>query len=285
MGHGISKCGHHSTAIAFDGEAMITRRTFHQTVVAGMAGSLLIQAAGRLRVGIGTFTYHNLSIDDMITQLKLLKIQEMEMSRGEFMLFSHPKVEKFESFRKKIDDAGIRCVSFYAPTIKEDKDLDDAIRFARILGASNITGDPTGDILKRVDERLTREKLSFGIHNHFFKQKFAYESPEDILKALDGLSTTVGCTLDVGHIVSCGYDTIDAVRKLGPRLKLVHLKDIKAPGGEINVPLGQGLAKIPQVMKELSKMNFKGLVAFEYEKEGNINEDVRQQVEYARKLA
>ena len=62
------------------------------------------------------------------------------------MLFNHPKAEKFESFRKKIDDAGIRCVSFYAPTIKEDKDLDEAIRFARILGASNITGDPTGDI-------------------------------------------------------------------------------------------------------------------------------------------
>jgi sugar phosphate isomerase/epimerase len=262
----------------------MTRRTFHQTLVAGATGSLIGQAAGKLRLGIGTFTYHNLSIDDMITQLKLLKIQEIEMSRGEFMLFSHPTTEKFESFRRKIDDAGIRCVSFYAPTIKEEKDLDDAIRFARILGASNITGDPTGDILKRVDERLTREGLTFGIHNHYFKQKFAYESPEDILSALKGLSDTVGCTLDVGHIVSCGYDTIDAVRKLGPRLKLVHLKDIKAAGGEINVPLGQGLAKIPQVMAELSKINFKGLIAFEYEKNGDINEDVRQQVQYARKL-
>jgi len=264
---------------------MMTRREFQQTILAGAAGSLTAQAAGGLRIGIGLYTYHSLSIDDTIAQLKMLKIQEIEMSRGDFMLFNHPKAEKFESFRKKIDDAGIRCVSFYAPTIKEDKDLDEAIRFARILGASNSTGDPTGDILKRVDERMTREGLSFGIHNHFFKQKFAYESPEDILKALDGLSPTVGCTLDLGHIVSCGYDTLDAVHKLGPRLKRVHLKDIKAPGGEINVPLGQGLGKIPQVMQELSKINFKGLVAFEYEKEGDINDDVRQQVEYARKLA
>ncbi|MEP6535916.1 MAG: sugar phosphate isomerase/epimerase family protein [Bryobacteraceae bacterium] len=263
---------------------MMTRREFQKTVLAGTAAAIA-SAAEKLRIGIGLYTYHNLSIDDMIAQLKLLKIREIEMSLGQFMLFNHPKAEKFESFRKKIDDAGIRCVSFYAPTIKEDKDLDDAIRFGRILGVSNITGDPTGDILKRVDERMTREGLSFGIHNHFFKQKFAYESPEDILKALDGLSNTVGCTLDLGHIVSCGYDTIDAVHKLGPRLKLVHLKDIKAPGGEINVPLGQGLGKIPQVMQELQKMNFKGLVAFEYEKEGDINDDVRQQVEYAQKLA
>jgi sugar phosphate isomerase/epimerase len=77
---------------------------------------------------------------------------------------------------------------------------------------------------------------------------------------------------------------MDAVRKLGPRLKVVHLKDIKAAGGEVNVPLGQGLGKIPEVMKELRRIGFKGLLAFEYEKNGNINEDVRQQIEYARSL-
>ena len=173
-------------------------------------------------------------------------------------------------------------MSYYAPTIKDKADLDQAIRFGRILGVSNITGDPTGDILKYVDERMTAERLTFGIHNHYFKQKFAYESPEDVLNALNGLSNTVGCTLDIGHIVSCGYDTIDAVRKLGPRLKLVHLKDIKASGGEVNVPLGQGLAKIPEVVQELKRAHFTGLVAFEYEKDGDINEDVRQQVAYAR---
>ena len=255
----------------------MTRRTFSSLLAASAAAS-------RLRLGIGCYTYHNLSVDDMIVQLKALKIEEIEMSRGEFMNFSKPPVERFESFRRKIDAACIKCVSYYAPTIKEKSDLDTAIRFGRILGASNITGDPTGDILKYVDERMTAEGLTFGIHNHYFKQKFAYESPEDILNALKGLSNTVGCTLDLGHIVSCGYDTLDAVRKMGPRLKLVHLKDIQTAGGEINVPLGQGLGKIAEVMKELRRVSFRGLVALEYEKNGDINEDVRQQVEYARKL-
>jgi sugar phosphate isomerase/epimerase len=260
----------------------MTRRTFAQVLAVGSVSG----AAKRLKLGIGCYTYHNLAVDDMITQIKALQIDEIEMSRGEFMNFSHPPVERFESFRKKIDAAGIRCVSYYAPTIKEKAELDGAIRFARILGATNITGDPADrEILKYVDERMTAEGLSFGIHNHYFKgKKFDYESPEDILNALKGLSKTVGCTLDLGHIVSCGYDTMDAVRKLGPRLKLVHLKDIKAAGGEVNVPLGQGLAKIPEVMKELRRIQFQGLVAFEYEKEGDINEDVSQQIAYARKL-
>jgi sugar phosphate isomerase/epimerase len=258
----------------------MTRRVFGTI----LSASALAAADSKLKFGIGCYTYHNLSVDHMIVQLKALKIEEIEMSRGEFMNFSKPPVERFEDFRRKIDAAGIRCVSYYAPTIKDKTDLDQAIRFGRILGVSNITGDPTGDVLKYVDERMTAEGLTFGIHNHYFKQKFAYESPEDVLSALNGLSNTVGCTLDIGHIVSCGYDTVDAVRKLGPRLKLVHLKDIKAAGGEVNVPLGQGLAKIPEVMKELKRAHFTGLVAFEYEKDGDINEDVRQQVAYARKL-
>ena len=162
----------------------------------------------------------------MIVQLKRLEIREIEMSRGEFMLFSKPTPEKFQSVKTKLDAAGIQCVSYYTATIKDDTDLDNAVRFAHLLGSRNITGDATGDILNRIDERLTKEGLTFGIHNHYFKQKFAYESPEDVLRALAGRSKTMGASLDIGHIASCGYDTVDAVRKLAPHLKMVHLKDV-----------------------------------------------------------
>jgi sugar phosphate isomerase/epimerase len=158
------------------------------------------------------------------------------------------------------------------------------MRGAQMLGSRNITGDATGDILQRLDERCTKEGLTFGIHNHYFKQKFAYESPEDVLRALAGRSKTMGASLDVGHIASCGYDTVDAVRKLAPHLKMVHLKDIQASGGEVNVLLGKGIARIPEVMAELRKVNYAGLVAIEYEHEGPVEEDVRMEVEFARKL-
>jgi len=75
------------------------------------------------------------------------------------------------------------------------------------------------------------------------------------------------------------------VRKLGPYLKLVHLKDIAAAGAEDNVLLGQGIAKIPEVMRELHMLHFGGLVAIEYEKEGPVEEDLRKEVSFARKLA
>jgi sugar phosphate isomerase/epimerase len=271
---------------------MMTRRTFIKTTAGCLAVAATarpLQALAPLNIGIGTFSYHNLSMDDMIAQLKILlpmnglNNQEIEMSRGEFMVMSHPNDEMVRSTKKKLDDAGIRCVSYYAATLKNDQDVADAVRLAKLLGARNITGDATGtDLLKHIDQSVTQAGLTFGIHNHYFKGvKFAYESPEDVLKALTDLSENCGATADTGHFASCGYDTVDAVRKLGPRLKLVHLKDIKAVGGEDNVLLGSGIAKIPEVEQELHRQNFRHLIAIEYEKEGDVIEDMRENVGFA----
>jgi sugar phosphate isomerase/epimerase len=266
---------------------MPTRRSFITTLGLTLAATALpLRASSRLNLGIGTYSYHNLSLDDMIVQLNALGVTEIEMSRGEFMLMNHPTDDLCRAARAKFDQAGIHCVSYYTATIKEDADLENAVRFAKILGSRHVTGDATGSILNRIDERFTKEKLTFGIHNHYFKgQKFAYESPGDVLDALKNLSGTVGATADVGHFASCGHDPVDALRKLAPRLKLVHLKDIQAVDGEVNVLLGKGISKIPEVMKELQRQSFGGLVAIEYESEGDVIEAMRRDTEFARKLS
>ena len=271
-----------------DGISMTTRRSFLKFAVAGgtVAAAAPLMALNHLDIGVGTYSYHSLSIDDMIVQLNRLRVDRIEMSRGEFMLLSHPQDELFRTTREKLDRAGIRCVSYYSATIKSDQDVEDAIRFAKMLGCSNITGDATGSVLDRIDQRLTQEGLTFGIHNHFFPNiRFAYESPEDVLNALSKLSNTMGATADTGHFASCGYDPVDAIHKLAPRLRMVHLKDVKAKGGEVNVLLGTGIARIPEVMQELHRQRFAGLVAVEYEKEDDVNADMAQEISFARKLA
>ena len=175
---------------------IVTRRNFVQGAAALGVGLPLLGAAP-LTIGVGTFSYHGLSIDDMITQLRLLNIDQIEMSRGEFMLMHPPTEEMCRSARAKFDRAGIRCVSYYTATIKDQRDIDYAMRYAKLLGASNVSGDATGSTLNEIDARFTKEGLTFGIHNHWFPTKFAYESAEDVWRALQGLLRTVGATLDV----------------------------------------------------------------------------------------
>jgi sugar phosphate isomerase/epimerase len=238
-----------------------------------------------LNIGVGTFSYHTISMDAMIVQLNKLGIREIEMSRGEFMLMKPPTEEMCRSAREKFDGAGIRCTSYYTATIKDERDVEYAVRYGKILGAHNISGDATGPILRTIDERFTKEGLTFGIHNHWFPQKFAYESVKDVLHGINGLTPTVGSTLDLGQIAACGHDPVDAVKRLAPYLKVVHLKDVAGAGAEHNVLLGQGIAKIPECMQELKKIGFQGLVAIEFEKEGDSNEDMRREVAYARERA
>jgi len=206
---------------------MITRRTFVKTTAVCLAANALpLYALAPLTIGIGTFSYHALSFDDMIAQLEILlptnglHNQQIEMSRGEFMVMSHPSDELVRASREKLDKAGIRCVSYYAATLKNEQDVASAVRIAQLLGAHNITGDATGnDLLKHIDRRVTEAGLTFSIHNHFFPGvKFPYESPEDVLTALAPLSANCGATADTGHFAACGYDPVDAVRKLAPRL-------------------------------------------------------------------
>jgi inosose dehydratase len=265
-----------------------TRRSFIKLAAASgvVAANAPLMALSHLEIGVGTYSYHKLSIDEMIVQLTRLRVSKIEMSRGEFMLLSHPKDELFRGTREKLDRASIRCVSYYSATIQDNQDVENAIRFAKLLGCTNITGDATGDVLNRIDQRLTQEGLTFGIHNHFFPNtRFAYESPEDVLNALARLSKTVGATADTGHFASCGYDPVDAIRKLAPRLRMVHLKDVKAKGGEVNVLLGKGVARIPQVIEELRRQKFIDLTAVEYEKEGDVDDDMVQEIAFARSLA
>ena len=266
------------------------RREFGLTLAGATAAMALgwrisTGAAQRLDIGIGSYTFHALSIEDMIPRLQRLRITEIELSHGEFMLFSHPADDRVRAVRALLDAAGIRCVSYYSATIATDSDVEAALRIAALLGAPNVTGDATGPILDRIDTRFTHEGRTFGIHNHFFKQGFAYESPEDVLRAISTRSPSVGASLDVGHMASCGHDPVDAVRKLAPRLKIVHLKDVQASGGEVNVLLGRGIARIPDVMKALQAVSYRGLVAIEYEKDGSVDDDVRTEVDYARGLA
>lgn len=269
---------------------MINRRKFIQVGaglgLATVSPTLLSRDRAKLNIGVGAYSYHNLSFEEMVAQLTALQVKEIEMSRGEFMLMNHPDERLFHLARMKLEKAGIRCVSYYSATIKEDDDIFRALRFAKILGVKHVTGDATGSMLSQIDQSFTHARLTFGIHNHYFKgEKFAYESPEDVLKALSTVSRTVGSTADVGHFASCGYDPVEAIRKLGDRLHLVHLKDVEAAQGETNVLLGKGVARIPEVMEELRRQKFSGLVAIEYEKEGSVEEDMRRDVEIARELA
>jgi sugar phosphate isomerase/epimerase len=263
---------------------MITRRDF----VKGCGAILLATphapaAKAKFTLGVGTYTYRGVTIDQMIERLATLDIRHVELSTPEFML-ARLKPEEVPGLKAKFDRARIQVLSYYSGTIKAEIDLDRAIQTARALGARHISGAAMGVMLKQVDARVRREKLTFGLHNHWFRdRKFEYQSADDLLRALDGLSGAVGVTLDAGHMASCGYDPVEALSKLKGHLKAVHLKDVARAGDDRNVVLGTGVAKSAAVIEELKRQRYSGLVAIEFEEGTDPHADVARCVEFARR--
>jgi sugar phosphate isomerase/epimerase len=242
---------------------------------------LAASSKARFKLGIGSYTYRSLSPEEMVRRLKQMKIDAIELSHPQF--WSGARNEDFASAAKLFKSNGIQVVSWFGPEIKNSQDAQRVVELAKILGVQHVSGDASGDGLKAVDEAFQKNHLYYGIHNHFFKgRKFQYESPEDVLKALSATSKHVGSTLDTGHMTSCGYDPVDAFLKLKDRIRVIHLKDIEAPGDDQNVVFGTGKAKPDAVIKTLTKEGYAGLVAIEYEDEKNLQPDVDKCVQFVR---
>jgi sugar phosphate isomerase/epimerase len=265
---------------------MISRRVF----ITAMGGGLLSLRMARAQktqfeLGIGTYTYRGITEDQMIEDLRAMKIRQIELSSPDYFL-PGVKLNAVQELRTKLGRGGITPVSYFAGDLKTEGDINTTVNVARELGVSHISGSAVGPMLKVVDTRFTGAGLKFGIHNHWFRgRRFEYQSPEDLLNAIEGLSATVGVTMDAGHMASCGYDPVQALEKLWSRLQLVHLKDVERSGDDKNVVLGTGIAKSREVVETLEKRGFTGLVAIEYEAAvKNPQPDVVRCVEFARRL-
>jgi sugar phosphate isomerase/epimerase len=243
-----------------------------------------LTTSAKFTLGIGSYTFRKFPPVVMIDRLHLLQIDTIELSHPQTML-PRAKVEDFGQLSELFNKGNIQVRSWYCAGVKSNADIQKVIEIANILDVRHVSGDATGDTLLVLDEAFQKKGLYFGIHNHFFKDKnFEYQSPEDFLKVFSITSDHIGATLDTGHLVSCGYDPIEAFQRLKPRVQLIHLKDVVGPGTDRNVLFGTGKGKPGEMVKMLGKEGFDGLVAIEYEEGEDPQEDVQKCVKFVRSV-
>ena len=89
------------------------------------------------------------------------------------------------------------------------------------------------------------------------------------MRAVEKFDKRIGLYIDVGHTARARVYPADAILKCQERLYDVHLKDISAMGDK-NTPLeaGRGILDCKSILTALLKIQYQGLVGFEYEKDG-----------------
>ena len=128
--------------------------------------------------------------------------------------------------------------------------------------------------IDRVAEIADSSDLGVAVHPHWGT---AIERPRHIERFLK--ETAHALCLDTGHIALGGADPLKVARDAGPRVRHVHLKDVDgALGARVRDgsllyndavraglfrPLGEGVARISDVLEELRKTGYAGWYVLE----------------------
>ena len=109
--------------------------------------------------------------------------------------------------------------------------------------------------------------INLAIHNHGPTDK-RYPTPDSVYEKIKNMDKRVGLCFDIGHTVRAGVNPSESVTKCFDRLMDVHIKDESEPTEKGNtVEIGRGIIDIPAFLKTLIKLDYKGTVAFEFEKD------------------
>lgn len=217
-----------------------------------------------IKLGIASYTFRKFDQAHLIDFMKQLKTPYLNLKD---MHLPMTPVDQIAPRAAEYRAAGFTLTA--AGTITFAKDEDDDIRakfdYCKAAGISLIVGAPTPAVLPRLEKFIKQYNIRVGIHNHGPEDK-EFPSPLDVLAAVKNMDPRIGCCIDVGHTMRTGTDVVEAIRKAGPRLFDIHMKDLaESKVKESQVAVGQGVMPVRDIFKTLIDMRYPGYVDLEYE--------------------
>jgi sugar phosphate isomerase/epimerase len=246
------------------GGTMLSASALLSNPVLAFAGESKPSSASPIRLGIASYTFRNFDQAHLIDFMKQLKTPYLNLKDVHLPMTPTDQVAKLAA---EYRDAGMILTA--AGTIYFPKDDDDDIRakfeYCKAAGISLIVGAPTHQTLPRVEKFVKEYNIRLAIHNHGPEDK-EWPSPLTVLNAVEKMDPRIGCCIDVGHTMRTGTDVVSAIRKAGPRLFDIHMKDLaKSMVKESQVAVGDGLMPVRQIFQALIEMHYPGQVDLEYE--------------------
>ena len=222
-----------------------------------------------LKVGVATYTLRELPIEETILGVKRVGLKYVSIKNvTNHIDLSHSSEER-KRRAKMFRDAGIVPLSVGNISMKTgEADIRKAFEYAKDIGVPTIVCAPSHDAIPILDKLVKEFDIKLAIHNHGPEDKGFFPSPFDVMRAVEKFDNRIGLCIDVGHTARAGVDPADSILKCQERVYDVHLKDISAMGDK-NTPVeaGRGILDSKSILAALLKINYQGLVGFEYEKD------------------
>ena len=221
----------------------------------------------KFNFGVASYTFRNFSLDDTIKMTLRLGMTCITLKSMHLPL--EAPAEETKRNAEKVRHAGLNLYGAGVIYMKTPQEAEAAFSYATNAKLEMIIGVPNHELLPLVNELVKKTNIKLSIHNHGPGDKL-YSSPADVYEKIKELDKRIGLCIDIGHVKRIGLDPATILERFKDRLYDMHMKDVGKAGEEDSpVEIGRGIIDIPGVIETLKKINYKGNIAFEFEKDEN----------------
>jgi len=257
-----------------------SRREFLTVAAAGTAAVFVtgnasshLQAAiaaatpqsARFELGLASYTLRKFNLDQTLQMTKRVGLKHIAFKDVHLAMNSTP--EQIQEAVAKVKAAGLDLYGGGVIYMRNEQEVSRAFEYAKAAGMRVIIGVPQPELLPLVDKKVKEYDIKVAIHNHGPTDK-TYPITATAYEKIKDLDQRIGLCDDIGHTIRAGVDPSVSIEQFADRLYDVHFKDVTAATAQGSaVEVGRGVIDIPQVLRTLIKIDYAGIVSFEYEKD------------------
>jgi len=218
-----------------------------------------------LKLGLASYTLRKFKLEEMLTMTKRVGLKYVALKSNHLSLDSPSALIK--EVAEKVRQASLELYGGGVIYMKSKAQINRTFEYAKAAGMKIIIGVPNPDLLPLVNEKVQQYDIKVAVHNHGPTDK-NYPTPSVAYEKIKDLDSRIGLCHDIGHTMRAGIDPSVPTEKYADRLLDVHIKDVtEATKDGQPIEVGRGVIDIPKMLRTLLKIDYSGVVSFEYEKD------------------
>jgi inosose dehydratase len=218
-------------------------------------------------LGLASYTCRKFDLKTTLEMAQRVGFKHIALKDVHLAMNSTP--EQIKAVATQVKDAGLALYGGGVIYMRDEAQVNQAFAYAKAAGMRVIVGVPQHELLPLVDKKVKEYDIKVAIHNHGPGDK-VYPVPASVYERIKDLDKRIGLCNDIGHTIRAGVDPAASLEQFADRLLDIHIKDETAADAKGSATeVGRGVINIPQVMRTLVKINYTGIVSFEYEKDAD----------------
>ena len=246
-----------------------------------------LQASEPWKMGVALYSFNKFSFADALKKADSAGVEYVEgFSFHELGKDFDDKTmaavseEDISQMKAMMNEKSITMPSMYVGGAKDENEWKSFFETAKALGMQYLVCEPQKDHWPMLDSLAGMYNIKIAIHQHA-KGSSMYWHPDSVLAAIEG-HPNLGACADLGHWARSGLDPVLCLQQLEGHILGIHVKDVDAfDTNAHDVVVGAGVINYPDVIRELTRQNFSGMlyVECEHNMENNLA-DVVQAIRY-----